>query len=157
MEDMQLVPCGHGKNYKSSSSSSSISYGLGPITTTSTSSTSSFGPFGEYYNWAQVSLKEVLRASVGVLGESRVGMTEKVVLSGGRICVLKRFRKLRVGKVEFGKRVERFYHVSSTCKYLVPFRAYLYARRIKFVLCDYYPMGSLADLLAGTYVYVIVF
>lgn len=94
----------------------------------------------------------MLRASVGVLGESKIGMTEKVVLLGGKMCVLKRFRKPSVGKVGFGKRVERFAHVSGKCNKLVPFRAYLYAKRIKFVLCDYYPMGSLADLLAGTYV-----
>ncbi|KAK6158369.1 hypothetical protein DH2020_005683 [Rehmannia glutinosa] len=49
---------------------------------------------------SQMTLRQVLRASVGVMGESPLGMTEKVVLLG-------------------------------------------------FVVCDYYPMGSLADLLSG--------
>ncbi|PON41979.1 Tyrosine-protein kinase [Trema orientale] len=143
MEDMPLVHCGCGHQGKAKSSS--VICGAGPSTSSgSISTTSTIG-----HNWAHVRLKEVLRSSVGVLGESPVGMTEKVVLSGGRICVLKRFRKLSVGKAEFGRMVERFAHVSGTCNHLVPFRAYLYAKRIKFVLCDYYPMGSLADLLAG--------
>lgn len=102
--------------------------------------------------WAHLRLKEVLRASVGVLGDqSRLGMTEKVVLSGGKIYVLKRFRKLSVGKSEFGKRIERFTQAIVNSKNLVPVTAYLYAKRIKFFLCDYYPMGSLADLLAGMF------
>ncbi|XP_062076040.1 probable inactive receptor kinase At3g08680 [Humulus lupulus] len=146
MEDMPLVQCGHGKS-KFSTSSLILSCGLEP---TSSSSTAANICGDENYNWAKVSLKVVLRASVGVLGVSRVGMTEKVVLYGGKMCVLKRLGKPSVGKVEFGKRVERFAHVSRMCEYLVPFRAYLYAKRIKFVVSDYYPMGSLADLLAGS-------
>ncbi|KAM7257504.1 hypothetical protein ACFE04_013245 [Oxalis oulophora] len=96
-----------------------------------------------------ITLREVLRASVGVIGESRLGITEKVVLLKGKICVLKRFRKLSVRRTEFGRRVAKLAMVSCKSKYLVPVTAYLYAKRIKFLLCDYYPMGSLADLLAG--------
>lgn len=98
---------------------------------------------------AHLTLREVLRSSVGVIGESRLGITEKVVLSDGRVCALKRFRKLSVRRSEFGKRIQRLAMVSHKCKYLVPVTAYLYAKRIKFILCDYYPMGSLADLLSG--------
>lgn len=93
--------------------------------------------------------REVLRSSVGVLGESRLGMTEKVVLSGGRVWVVKRFRKVTVGRAQFGRSIGRLAQVSSFCPFLVPVKAYLYAKRIKFVISDYYPMGSLADLLAG--------
>ncbi|XP_022733403.1 probable inactive receptor kinase At5g58300 [Durio zibethinus] len=96
-----------------------------------------------------LSLKEVLRTSVGVMGENNRGLTEKVVLSKGRLCALKRFRKVIVGKSEFGTRVERLAQVCKKCEYLVPITAYLYAKRIKLVVCDYYPMGSLADLLSG--------
>ncbi|KAL3844489.1 hypothetical protein ACJIZ3_001892 [Penstemon smallii] len=97
----------------------------------------------------QMTLRQVLRASVGVIGESSLGMTEKVVLLGGKICAVKRFTKVLVKKREFGWRIERVAHVSSKCEYLVPVTAYLYAKRIKFLVCDYYPMGSLADLLFG--------
>lgn len=96
-----------------------------------------------------MTLKEVLRASAGVMGESHFGMTEKVVLLKGKICALKRFRKVVVKNSEFGKRIEKFARVSRECKQLVPITAYLYSKRIKFVVCDYYPMGSLADLLSG--------
>ncbi|KAM3263184.1 putative inactive receptor kinase [Capsicum annuum] len=97
----------------------------------------------------RLTLKEVLRASVGVMGESHLGMTEKIVLLKGKICALKRFRKVVMKKNEFGRRIEKFARVSRDCKQLVPITAYLYSKRIKFVVCDYYPMGSLADLLAG--------
>ncbi|XP_075102789.1 putative inactive receptor kinase At5g58300 [Nicotiana tabacum] len=97
----------------------------------------------------RLTLKEVLRASAGVMGESHFGMTEKVVLLKGKICALKRFRKVVVKNSEFGKRIEKFARVSRQCKQLVPITAYLYSKRIKFVVCDYYPMGSLADLLSG--------
>ncbi|KAK3016048.1 hypothetical protein RJ639_007535 [Escallonia herrerae] len=99
---------------------------------------------------SNVTLREVLRGSVGVVGESRLGMTEKVVLLQGKIHALKRFRKVSVRRGEFGRRIERLAQVSRKCKYLVPLTAYLYTKRIKFVVCDYYPMGSLADLLTGT-------
>lgn len=97
----------------------------------------------------QITLRQVLRASVGVMGESPLGMTEKVVLLGGKICAVKRFRRVVVRKSEFGRRIERVAQVENQCEYLVPVTAYLYAKRIKFVVCDYYPMGSLADLLSG--------
>ncbi|EOY24995.1 Leucine-rich repeat protein kinase family protein, putative [Theobroma cacao] len=96
-----------------------------------------------------LTLKEVLRTSVGVMGANNREFTEKVVLSKGRLCALKRFRKVLVGKSEFGRRVERLAQVCRKCEYLVPITAYLYTRRFKLVLCDYYPMGSLADLLEG--------
>lgn len=96
-----------------------------------------------------MTMKEVLRSSVGVMGESSLGLTDKVVLLKGDMFAVKRFRKLIVRRSEFGKRVERLAYFSTRCEYLVPIAAYLYAKRIKFVLCDYYPMGSLADLLAG--------
>ncbi|KAL4339175.1 hypothetical protein GQ457_08G032470 [Hibiscus cannabinus] len=96
-----------------------------------------------------LSLKEVLRTSVGVMGENSRGLTEKVVLSNARLCTLKRFRKVIVRKSEFGRRVERLAQVCNNCDYLVPITAYLYAKRIKLVVLHYYPMGSLADLLSG--------
>ncbi|KAF2297940.1 hypothetical protein GH714_005806 [Hevea brasiliensis] len=98
---------------------------------------------------SHLTLREVLRGSVAVMGESRLGMTEKVVLLEGKIYAVKRFRKVSVGRREFRKRVEKLAQVSQKCQYLVPIAAYLYSKRIKFVVCDYYPMGSLADLLAG--------
>ncbi|MBA0652075.1 hypothetical protein Goklo_019359 [Gossypium klotzschianum] len=52
---------------------------------------------------------------------------------------------------EFGRRVERLAHVCNNSDYLVPITAYLYPKRIKLVLCDYYPMGSLADLLSSQF------
>lgn len=97
----------------------------------------------------RLTLRAVMRGSVGVIGESQLGITEKVVLLDGRVRALKRFRKVIVGRSEFGKRIERLAQVSENCNYLVPVTAYLYAKRIKFLLCDYYPMGTLADLLAG--------
>ncbi|KAB2632903.1 hypothetical protein D8674_029150 [Pyrus ussuriensis x Pyrus communis] len=110
MEDLPLVHCGHDKKC-----------------------------LGCREGVAHLTLRTVLRGSVGVIGESRLGMTEKVVLLGGRVCAVKRFRK-----VSSEKRDE-----SEKCEYLLPVIAYLYAKRIKFVLSDYKPMGSLADLLAG--------
>ncbi|KAL2551115.1 putative inactive receptor kinase [Forsythia ovata] len=98
---------------------------------------------------SQMTLRMVLRASVGVMGESRLGITEKVVLLGGNICALKRFRKVCVRRSEFGRRIEKLAQLGNECEFLVPVNAYLYAKRIKFVLCHYYPMGSLADLLSG--------
>jgi serine/threonine protein kinase len=100
---------------------------------------------------SRLSLRETLRASVGVMGESPLGMTEKVVLLRGKVYALKRFRALRVRRREFGKRIERLAQVSKRCEYLVPVIAYLYTKRIKFVVSDYFPMGSLADLLAGEF------
>ena len=99
----------------------------------------------------RLTLKEVLRASGGVMGESHLGMTEKIVLLKGKICALKRFRKVILKKNEFGRKIEKFARVSRDCKQLVPITAYLSSKRIKFVVCDYYPMGSLADLLAGEF------
>lgn len=94
-------------------------------------------------------LREVLRASVGVMGESCLGITEKVVFLGGAECALKRFRAVGVRKGEFGRRLQRVAQISRRCDHLVPVLAYLYSKRIKFVLCVYYPMGSLHDLLSG--------
>ncbi|XP_047971230.1 probable inactive receptor kinase At5g58300 [Salvia hispanica] len=96
-----------------------------------------------------MTLRQVLRASVGVMGESPLGMTEKVVLLGGKIRAVKRFKRVVIRRNEFGRRVERLALVGNQCEYLVPVISYLYAKRIKFVVCDYYPMGSLADLLSA--------
>ncbi|KAF5730069.1 hypothetical protein HS088_TW20G00439 [Tripterygium wilfordii] len=104
---------------------------------------------GENIGGSKLSLKEVLRASVGVMGESRLGMTEKVVLLNAKVYAVKRFKKASVGRSEFGRRVDRLAQVSSKSEYLVPITAYLYSKRIKIVVSDYYPMGSLADLLSG--------
>ncbi|MBA0861599.1 hypothetical protein Goshw_029434 [Gossypium schwendimanii] len=97
-------------------------------------------------------LKEILRMPVGLMmgnNNNNMGLTEKVVLSDGRVCALKRFQNVRMMEREFGRRVERLAHVCNNSDYLVPITAYLYPKRIKLVLCDYYPMGSLADLLSG--------
>ncbi|KAG6388230.1 hypothetical protein SASPL_153430 [Salvia splendens] len=102
---------------------------------------------------SDMTLRQVLRASVGVMGESPLGMTEKVVLLGGKIRAVKRFRRVGIRRNEFGRRVERLALVGNQCEYLVPVIAYLYAKRIKFVVCDYYPMGSLADLLSGKHLF----
>ncbi|XP_044487383.1 probable inactive receptor kinase At5g58300 [Mangifera indica] len=96
-----------------------------------------------------MTLKEVLRSSVGVMGESPLGLTEKVVLLKSQMFAVKRLRMTVVRRNEFGKRVEKLAQVSKKCEYLVPIAAYLYTKRIKFILCEYFPMGSLADLLAG--------
>ncbi|ONK66416.1 uncharacterized protein A4U43_C06F8770 [Asparagus officinalis] len=98
---------------------------------------------------SSLGLKEVLRSSVQVLGMSSLGITEKIVLLDGSTFATKRFRKVAVGRTDFGKRVERVAAVCWQCDYLVPVRAYVYSKRTKLVLCNYYPMGSLADLLAG--------
>ncbi|OVA01940.1 Protein kinase domain [Macleaya cordata] len=100
-------------------------------------------------NTGNLCLREVLKSSVHVLGESGLGITEKVVLRDEVVYTAKRFRKVTISKKEFGRRIERLAYVSGGCKYLVQVRAYLYAKRIKVVLCDYSPMGSLADLLNG--------
>lgn len=93
-----------------------------------------------------------MRSSVGVIGQKgRLGLSEKVVLLNGKICVLKRFNKVSIKRGEFGRRIVRFGLVSSECKYIVPIHAYFYAKRIKFVVCQYYPMGSLADLLTSKF------
>ncbi|RXH95725.1 hypothetical protein DVH24_008225 [Malus domestica] len=102
MDDLQLVHCGHDKKC------------LG---------------CGE--ELAHLTLRGVLRGSVGVIGESRLAMTEKVVLLGGRVCAVKRFRQVSSGRREFGKKIEHLARVSQKCEYLVPVAAYLYAKRIK--------------------------
>lgn len=107
--------------------------------------------FGKTSETQQLTLTEVLRASMGVIGESRMGMTEKVVLLDGRVCALKRFRKVVVGRSDFGRRIESLAQICEKCKYLVPTSAYLYSKRVKFFLSEFYPMGSLADLLAGKF------
>ncbi|XP_024996673.1 probable inactive receptor kinase At5g58300 [Cynara cardunculus var. scolymus] len=94
-------------------------------------------------------LKDVMGASVGVVGESALGVTEKVVFSNGMCSVLKRFRMVCVRRREFGRRVGVLAAVGQRCDYLVSMKAYLYSKRFKFVVCDYYPMGSLYDLLIG--------
>ncbi|KAL0329967.1 UNVERIFIED_CONTAM: G-type lectin S-receptor-like serine/threonine-protein kinase [Sesamum radiatum] len=65
------------------------------------------------------------------MGESPLGMTEKVVLLGGKICAVKRFRRVAIKKREFGRRIERVAQVGNQCEFLVPVTAYLYAKRIK--------------------------
>ncbi|XP_051151229.1 probable inactive receptor kinase At4g23740 [Andrographis paniculata] len=97
----------------------------------------------------QLTISQVLRASVGVIGESPLGITEKIVLSGTTICAMKRFRRVTVRKNEFGRRIWSIARIGKQCQYLVPLTAYLYTKRIKFLLSHYYPMGSLADLLSG--------
>ncbi|KAF5190382.1 hypothetical protein FRX31_020031 [Thalictrum thalictroides] len=94
-------------------------------------------------------LREVMMGSVQMLGDSATGISEKVVLLDGMVYASKRFKKLPVSKKKFGWRIERMASVSKGCEYLLQVRDYLYAKRIKIVLCDYYPMGSLADLLNG--------
>ncbi|KAK8484237.1 hypothetical protein V6N12_029126 [Hibiscus sabdariffa] len=97
-----------------------------------------------------LTLEEVFNASVRVIGNnSRWGSTEKMVLPNGRVSVLKRFRIVTMGKLEFGRRVERLAQVCNNSDYLVPITGYSYSKRIKYVVRDYYPMGSLADLLSG--------
>ncbi|KAF9597853.1 hypothetical protein IFM89_021938 [Coptis chinensis] len=85
--------------------------------------------------------------SVQIMGESGVGISEKVVLLDGTVYAEKRFSKGTVRRKEFGRRVERIVQVSKGSEYLLQVRAYLFAKRIKVILSDYYPMGSLADLL----------
>ncbi|KAJ0482677.1 putative protein kinase RLK-Pelle-LRR-III family [Helianthus annuus] len=94
-------------------------------------------------------LKDVMWASVGVVGESALGVTEKVVFSDGTCRILKRFRMVYVRRKGFRRRVARLAEIGQCCDYLVPVRAYLYSKRFKFVVSDYYPMGSLYDLLIG--------
>ncbi|KAM2075384.1 hypothetical protein ACFX1T_038281 [Malus domestica] len=77
MEDLPLVHCGHDKKC-----------------------------LGCREEVAHLTLRTVLRSSVGVIRESRLGMTVKVVLLGGRVCAVKRFRKVSFEKREFGKRIE---------------------------------------------------
>ncbi|KAM2496265.1 hypothetical protein COP2_037088 [Malus domestica] len=120
MDDLQLVHCGHDKKC------------LG---------------CGE--ELAHMTLRGVLKGSVGVIGESRLVMTENVVLLGSMVWAVKRFRQVSSGRCEFGKKIEHLARVSQNYEYLVPVAAYLYAKRIKFVFCHQKPMGSLADLLAG--------
>ncbi|KAI3689854.1 hypothetical protein L2E82_47824 [Cichorium intybus] len=98
------------------------------------------------YKWR---VKDVMRASVGVVGETLLGLTEKVVFSDGTYSVLKRFRMVCVRRKEFERRVTKLAAIGRRCDYLVPMKAYLYSKRFKFVVCDYYPMGSLYDLLIG--------
>ncbi|GJR50787.1 probable inactive receptor kinase [Tanacetum coccineum] len=95
-------------------------------------------------------LKDVMGASLGVVGESALGVTEKVVCSGsGKLRVLKRFRMVGIKRARFGRRVTRLAAIGQCCDYIVPMKGYLYSKRFKFVVCDYYPMGSLYDLLIG--------
>ncbi|KAF9614915.1 hypothetical protein IFM89_021345, partial [Coptis chinensis] len=94
-------------------------------------------------------LREVMLGSVQMMGESGVGISEKVVLLDGTVYAAKRFSKVTVRRKEFGRRVERIAQVSKGSEYLLQVRAYLFAKRIKVILSDYYPMGSLADLLNG--------
>ncbi|CDP08052.1 unnamed protein product [Coffea canephora] len=103
---------------------------------------------GSWSESQQLTLRQVLRSSVAVVGQSRLGFTEKVALLDGRMYTVKRIRKVSLRRGEFGRRIVRVALVSSMSNYLVPVTAYFYAKRIKFVICDYYPMGSLADLLA---------
>ncbi|KAH6774098.1 hypothetical protein C2S51_012502 [Perilla frutescens var. frutescens] len=100
-------------------------------------------------NEEEMTLRQVLRASVGVMGESPLGMTEKVVVLGGKISAVKRFKRVVIRKNEFGRRIERLANIGNQSHYLVPLTAYLYAKRIKFVVTHYYPMGTLAHLLSG--------
>ncbi|XAR70188.1 Non-specific serine/threonine protein kinase [Bertholletia excelsa] len=97
-----------------------------------------------------LTLRGLLRGSVGMMLEGRMGMTEKAVLAEGRVYAVKRFRRVSVKRGEFGRRIQNLAHVSRRCQYLVPVVAYLYAKRIKFIVCDYYPMGSLSDLLSAS-------
>lgn len=97
----------------------------------------------------EMKLRQILRGSVGVMGESPLGMTEKVVFLGGKISAVKRFRRVVIRRNEFGRRIQRVSEIGNQCDCLVPLSAYLYAKRIKFVVSHYYPMGSLADLLSG--------
>ncbi|KAK9143965.1 hypothetical protein Syun_013365 [Stephania yunnanensis] len=107
-------------------------------------------PFKITRHWiGYLCLREVMRATVQVMGESRWGISEKVVLLDGRMFATKRFRSVSLCRKLFGKRVEKLAQVGKGCESLVQIRAYLYAKRIKVVLCDYHPMGSLADLLDG--------
>ncbi|KAF9609291.1 hypothetical protein IFM89_015536 [Coptis chinensis] len=92
-------------------------------------------------------LREVMLGSVQMMGESGVGIFEKVVLLDGTVYAAKRFSKVTVRRKEFGRRVEHIAEVSKGSEYLLQVRAYLFAKRIKVILSDYYPMGSLADLL----------
>ncbi|XP_071727585.1 probable inactive receptor kinase At5g58300 [Rutidosis leptorrhynchoides] len=94
-------------------------------------------------------LKDVMCASVGVVGESMLGVSEKVVFSDSSCYVLKRFRIVGLRRAGFGRRVARLAAIGQRCAYIVPIKAYLYSKRFKFVVCDYYPMGSLHDLLLG--------
>lgn len=100
------------------------------------------------YKWR---LKDVMGASVGVVGETSLGLVEKVVFLDGTYNVLKRFRMVCVRRREFGRRVSRLAAIGRRCDYLVQMKAYLYSKRFKFVVCDYYPMGSLYDLLTGMF------
>lgn len=100
-------------------------------------------------NSETMKLRQILRASVGVMGESPLGMTEKVVFEGGKMSAVKRFRRVVIKKNEFGRRIKRVAEIGKQCDCLVPLTAYLYAKRIKFVVSHYYPMGTLADLLSG--------
>lgn len=94
-------------------------------------------------------LREVMMGSVQMMGESWLGISEKVVLMDGMVYAAKRFKKVSVTGRDFSKRVERLARISKGSEHLLQVRAYLYAKRIKIILSDYYPMGSLSDLLKG--------
>ncbi|ERN00315.1 hypothetical protein AMTRI_Chr01g108440 [Amborella trichopoda] len=95
----------------------------------------------------RLTYRDLLLSSVQVLGEGNLGMVQKVVWMDGLTLAAKRLHPVAISKGEFSKRVEKLATLKS--EYLVPTRAYFYSKRTKLVLYDYYPMGSLADLLRG--------
>ncbi|KAL5559439.1 hypothetical protein UlMin_035650 [Ulmus minor] len=91
-------------------------------------------------------VEDLLKASAEMLGKGSVGSTYKVVMDGGDAVVVKRVRDRR-----FGNEVEWWLRGVGVIRHpnVVSLRAYNLSHDELLLVYDYFPIGSLYNLLHG--------
>ncbi|KAL7135443.1 hypothetical protein ABFS83_11G096600 [Erythranthe nasuta] len=95
----------------------------------------------------EFTLEDLLRAWTAVLGKGTFRTAYKAALDAGLSVVVKRLRDVNMAEMEFRAKMDEIGIMDH--QNLVPLKAYYYNRHEKFLVYDYFPMGSLFALLHG--------
>nr|XP_043637398.1 probable inactive receptor kinase At5g58300 [Erigeron canadensis] len=93
-------------------------------------------------------LDDLLRASAEVLGKGSFGIAYKAVLEDSTTVVVKRLKDVAASQKEFEQQMELIKRIGHH-QNVAPLHAFYYSTDEKLLVYDYYPAGSLMNLLHG--------
>lgn len=100
-------------------------------------------------------LEDLLRASAEVLGKGTHGMAYKAILEDASVVVVKRLKDVGVGKRDFEQQMDLIGSIKH--ENVIELRAYYYSKDEKLMVYDYYSQGSVASMLHGMFIYLVIF
>ncbi|XP_015950574.1 probable LRR receptor-like serine/threonine-protein kinase At1g51810 [Arachis duranensis] len=95
-------------------------------------------------------IKELLRASAEVLGNTSYAITCKILLKNGVTLVVKRLKDVMVKKKIFEEKIEIVQRISQHPNVLSPLACYYCSNGENLLVYDYMTKGSFFELLHGT-------